>query len=258
MALCTEKSYPEHGHDPRKLLEDYFSDGKAFSEDSLKFPIANLTRLFSKGDIKGDLLLDLSVGPFSHLFYTASEYFKEIVILKVKDRCILEQKKWLNSGTGAFDWGHTAKFQIEMDGSSEDFKNKELKVKAAIKHVVNVNFGKENITAPIVLPPADAIISAWLLGGISKDEEDFVKILRKISNLLRVGGRVVLLGSLGTTYYTVGNDKFRTFSYDEDFLKKALTDCGFVIEECVVSDRTAESDLIDYTAMIFTVACKKK
>ncbi|KAM3921591.1 nicotinamide N-methyltransferase-like [Leptodactylus fuscus] len=260
MDPCTYKCYHTHDHDSRKFLEDYFSDNPemAFKENSLIFPIQNLTRVFAAGHIKGDILLDLSIGSLVHHLYSACECFKDIIVLKDKDRCILELKRWVDKRTGAFHWGHAAKLHVDLEGKSHELEDKEVKVRSAIQHVLKCNFENKNMIEPIVLPPADCIISFGLLEAISKGQDDYIRYLRKFSRLLKPGGHFILFGCLGMTYITVGKEKFHILSYDEEFARKALEGEDFIIDDCKVQKRTAVSDLTDYEGIIFIVAHKEK
>ncbi|XP_056398442.1 indolethylamine N-methyltransferase-like [Hyla sarda] len=260
MESTTHKLYHVHGFDSRQHLENYFSDkpDMAFQEDALKFPIESLTKTFSKGHIRGDVLIDLSNGSFVHHLYAACEFFQHIIVLKVSDRCIMELKRWLDTRTGAFDWGHAAKLHGEIEGRSDQFPDKEEKVRSAIPHVVKCDLDKENMTDPVLLPPADCIISVWLLDVICKNQDDYKRYLRKFSGFLNPGGHLILIGALGETFMTVGRDKIHVFTYDEDFARKALVGEGFVIDNCKVKKRTAVSDLSDYKALIFIAAHKEK
>ncbi|XP_069804458.1 indolethylamine N-methyltransferase-like isoform X2 [Dendropsophus ebraccatus] len=260
MASSTHKLYHVHGCDSRQALEDYFSDKAemVFAEDSLIFPIEQLTRTFAGGHIKGDVLVDLSVGPLVHHLYAACEFFKHIIVLKVNDRCILEMKRWLDSRTGAFDWGHATKLHVEMEGKSDRLEDKEGKVREAAQHVVKCDLEKENMTAPIVLPPADCIISYALLDVTCKDQDDFIRYLRKFSGLLKPGGHLLLFGALDVTYYTVGRDRLHALTYDEDFVRKALAGEGFVIDDCKIKKRMNVSHHTDYKALIFIAARKEE
>ncbi|XP_075134214.1 nicotinamide N-methyltransferase-like [Leptodactylus fuscus] len=252
----THKLYHVHNYDSRQLLDQYFSDRAetVFGEDSLKFPIKNFTKAFAAGHIIGDILLDLSQGSLVHHLYSACEFFKHMIVLKVRDRCILELKRWTDKRTGAFHWGHAAKLHVDLEGKSHQLEDKEVKVRSSIQHVVKCDLEKENMTEPIVLPPADCIISTWLLEAISKDQDDYIRYLRKFSRLPKPGGHFILLGTLHTTYITVGKDKFHVLNYDENFVKKALEGEGFIIDDCKVHKRTSVSNLVDYKAIIFIVA----
>ncbi|XP_075696800.1 nicotinamide N-methyltransferase-like [Rhinoderma darwinii] len=260
MDSSPHKLYHVHGFDSRKYLEHYFSDkpDMVFGEDSLKFVIENLRQVFAVGHISGDILIDLSIGSLVHHLYSACEFFENIIVLKVNNRCIMELKRWVDERTGAFYWGHTSTLLQEKEENSNQFEDKEGKVRSAIQHVVKYDLEKENMTEPLVLPPADCVISAWLLDYISKDQDDYIRYLRKFSGLLKPGGHLIIIGSLDKTYCTVGKDKFHAFSYNEDFVRKVLVGEGFIIDYCNTKERTAVSDLTDYKAMIFIAAHKEK
>ncbi|XP_075185221.1 indolethylamine N-methyltransferase-like [Anomaloglossus baeobatrachus] len=260
MDPCTHKLYHEDGFHSRQFLEHYFSDKSTivFGDDALRFPIECLTKMFSEGHIKGDVLIDLSVGSLVHHLYAACEFFQHLIVLKINDRCIMELKRWVDERTGAFDWGHAAKLHVDIEGNSDQSEDKEQKVRSALHHVMKCDLEKENMMDPIILPPADCIISAWLLDAVCKDQDDYMRHLRKFSRLLKPGGHIILFGNLDATYYTVGKHKFHHLNYDEDFARKALVGEGFIIDCCKTKKRVIMDDLIDYKAVIFIVAHKEK
>ncbi|XP_073513302.1 nicotinamide N-methyltransferase-like [Phyllobates terribilis] len=260
MDSSTYKRYHEDEFDSRQSLENYFSDkpDMVFGEDSLIFPIENLTKTFTEDHIKGDILIDLSIGSLVHHLFAACDFFKHIIVLKMRDRCIMELKRWVDERTGAFDWNHATKLHVDMGENRDQLEDKEGKVRSALQHVVKCNLEKEDMMDPIVLPPADCVITGWLLDYICKNQDDFMRYLRKFSSLLKPGGHIILLACLEMTYYTVGKHKYHAFSYDEDFARKALVAEGFIIDRCNVKKRTVVSDLTDYKAMLFIAARKQK
>ncbi|XP_075696709.1 nicotinamide N-methyltransferase-like [Rhinoderma darwinii] len=260
MDSSPHKLYHVHDFDTRQCLEHYFSDkpDMAFGDDTLKFAIENLREVFAVGHINGDILIDLSLGSVIHHLYSASEFFKNIIVLKVNNRCIMELKRWVDERTGAFYWGHILPLLQKKEENSDQCQDQEAKLRSAIQHVVKYDLEKENMTEPIVLPPADCVISNCLLAIISKDQDDYIENMRKFSRLLKPGGHLIIIGTLGATHYTVGKDKFHVFTYDEDFIRKALVGEGFIIDYCKVQERTAVSDLIDYKAVIIIAAHKEK
>ncbi|XP_075695274.1 nicotinamide N-methyltransferase-like [Rhinoderma darwinii] len=260
MDPSSHKLYHVHDFDTRQCLEHYFSDkaDMVFGDDSLKFLIENLRQVFEVGHINGDILIDLSSGSIIHHLYSASEFFKNIIVLKVNNKCIMELKRWVDERTGAFYWGHTSKHLQENEENSDQFQDQAAKLRSAIQHVVKYDPEKENMTDPLVLPPADCVISVLLLDLISKDQDDYIRYLRKLSMLLNPGGHLMLMGCLDTTYFTVGKDKFHIFTYDEDFVRKALVGEGFIIDYCNTKERTAVSDLVDYQAVMIIAAHKEK
>ncbi|XP_077105826.1 nicotinamide N-methyltransferase-like [Ranitomeya variabilis] len=259
MASSPTKFYLEDDFDCKQLMEQYFSANPKtnLSADFLEFPLKNLTKTFSEGKIKGDTLIDLSVGPMVCHLLAACDYFKNIIVLRSRDRCITELKKWADSQTGLLDWGHVAKRYVDPEGKSENFQQKEEKVRSAAQHVMKIDLEKENIIEPKVLPPADAIISARLLDVISKDDQDFFRYLRKFEELVKPGGIIIIVGDAENTHYTVGKDKFHAMNYNEDLVKKALVETGFVVDHSEVKKRTSVSDLTDYKGVLFLVAHKQ-
>ncbi|XP_069597171.1 nicotinamide N-methyltransferase-like isoform X2 [Ranitomeya imitator] len=250
MDSSTHKRYHEDNFDSRQHLESYLSDKADMinTEDVLKFPIENLLKRFTEGHVKGDILIDLSVGSVVHHLFAACSFFKHIIVLKMRDQCIIELKKWVDERTGAFDWSHATKLHADVEGNCDQLQDKEGKVQLALQHIVKCNLEKEDIIDPIVLPPADCIISAWLLEIISKDKDDYIRYLRKFLKLLKPGGHIIIISSLEMTYYTVGNTKFHGLNLDEDFVRKALVGEGLIIDCCEVKKRTGVNDYIDYKA----------
>ncbi|XP_069599185.1 nicotinamide N-methyltransferase-like [Ranitomeya imitator] len=260
MDSSTYKFYNENGLDSRQHLEHYLSDNPeiAFGEDIVEFPVKNLLKTFTDGHIKGDVLIDISPGSMVHHLFAACEYFKHIIVLKSRDTCIMELKRWVDERTGAFDWRHATKLHVDVNGNSDQLQDKEGKVRSALQHVVKCDLEKENIMDPIILPLADCIICAWLLDAICKDQDDYTRYLKKVSKLLKPGGHIILIGSLDVTYVTVGKHKFHSFNYDEDFARKSVAREGFIIDRCEVKKRMVVSDLTDYKAIIFIAAHKEK
>ncbi|XP_072012478.1 nicotinamide N-methyltransferase-like isoform X2 [Engystomops pustulosus] len=254
------KRYHVHSFDSRQHLETYFSDNPemVFEEDFLMFPIENLIETFKSGHIKGDILIDISIGSMIHHLYSACDFFNHIIVLKVRERCIMELKRWVDTRTGAFQWGHAVKLHADIEGKCAQPQDKEGKVRSALQHVVKCNLEKENMTEPIDLPPADCIISAWILDVICKDKDDYIKYLRKFSKLLKPGGRLILIGVTDSTYFTIHKEKFHIVKYNEDFTKSALVNEGFTIDYSKVMKRTVKSDLIDHQGVLFIAAHKKK
>ncbi|XP_018430594.1 PREDICTED: nicotinamide N-methyltransferase-like [Nanorana parkeri] len=261
MDSIPKKLYHIHRFNSRSHLEFYLSgkEDMVFGEDSLKFPMMNLHYVFSRGFICGNLLIDLTMGSVIHHLYSASNIFQDIIIMKFSEKCSMARRSsWQGDRAGAFSWNHTKTSVEELEGKSDQIQDKELNLKASIKHIVTCNLEEENLTHPLVLPLADCVISEGLLDVISKDEEDYMRNLEKVSNLLKIGGHLILFGLLNTTYITAGADRFHMMKYNESFVRSALSRLGFVIDYCAAQRRRNVSDLIDYSHIIFITAHKEK
>ncbi|XP_068102591.1 indolethylamine N-methyltransferase-like isoform X2 [Hyperolius riggenbachi] len=209
-----------------------------------------------KGFVKGDVLIDISMGSFIHHLYSACDIFKDIIILKLNERCNMETSRWKGSHTGAYNWTNASAHAAKLEGKSDQNQDKEMQLKTAISHVISCDFENENITHPVELPLADCITSFGIMEAISKEEDDYMRNLEKISRLLRPGGHLILIGILNASYYVVGGKKFHFFTYDKNFVKNALGKLGFVVDYCAVQRRRNENTAVDYKASICITACK--
>ncbi|XP_040182231.1 indolethylamine N-methyltransferase-like [Rana temporaria] len=258
MDCTTPKLYHVHGMDSRNYLDLYYSkkEGMLFAEDTITFPMACLHYLLSTGRAEGTLLIDISVGSIIHHLYSASNFFKKIIILKFQEQCIMELTRWLHDRTGAYDWSHTSSAAAELEGTRDQLQEKEMRLRSSIMQILKCDFEEENITSPALLPLADCIISAWILEFISKNEDEYMKNLEKIIKLLKPGGQLLLIGSLDQTYWITGAERFHCFKCNEEFVKNALSKVGLVIDYCAVQRRRNVSDLADYKAIIVIVGRK--
>ncbi|XP_040182234.1 nicotinamide N-methyltransferase-like [Rana temporaria] len=258
MDCTTPKLYHVHGMDSRNFLDLYFSNKEemVFAEDTLKFPMACFHYLFRTGRVKGTFLIDISLGSAIHHLYSASNFFKKIILLKFQERCIMELNRWLHDRTGAYDWSHTSSAAAELEGTRDQLQEKEMRLRSSIKQILKCDFEEENITSPVLLPLADCIISAVILEVISKNEDEYMKNLEKIIKLLKPGGQLLLIAILDATYWTAGTERFHSFKCNEEFVKNAFGKVGLAIDYCAVQRRRNVSDLTDYKAIIVIVGRK--
>ncbi|CAN2390572.1 hypothetical protein PRIEUP_LOCUS609, partial [Pristimantis euphronides] len=252
------KLYHVHGFDSRSFLDTYFSDKEdfVFRDDSMNFPMKKLHSALSQGHIRGDSLIDISVGSFIHHLYSACDYFKEITLLRASERCIMELNKWRDTRTGAFEWSHTSQMLSNITGDSDVSQDNEIKLKAAIKQIMKCDLQRESLTDVESLPQADCVITACFLDVTCEDFKEYDRNLNKISNLLKPEGHLILFGLKNATYAMIGKEKFHVLKLDENYVTKVLTNEGFTIDHCEVQNRKAESDLTNYEGIIFIVAHK--
>ncbi|PIO24502.1 hypothetical protein AB205_0124890, partial [Aquarana catesbeiana] len=203
----------------------------AFAHADVRNSMAKFHNAFSSGVFKGDVLIDISIGPAIDHLYSAQKNFRDIILLKPTEQSILEVKKQMNSRTGAFDCSHASTFATEMAGNSERCEEKEVGLRAAITHVVKFDPNLENLTDPIVLPQADCLAMGYILEFISKDLDDFVNNFRRFSKHLKPGGHLLYCGGLNGTFYMVGGERFHMVKYNESNLGSILSNEGFVITQ---------------------------
>ncbi|XP_018430499.1 PREDICTED: nicotinamide N-methyltransferase-like [Nanorana parkeri] len=178
--------------------------------------------------------MDASSGPIVHHLFQVSHLFKEITLLRVSERCIMELRKWLDSHSEAFDWSHISTVMADLQGPHDDWQEKEMQLRSAIKEILKFDITKENPTDPIVLPQADCVITMWILDSTSTNEDEYMTTLRKMMKFVKPGGLLLVIATVNGTYYKVGEDTMHVFQHDENFVKNAVTKEGFTVTHCEV------------------------
>ncbi|KAM8933993.1 indolethylamine N-methyltransferase-like [Pelodytes ibericus] len=253
------KHYHDEEYDPHLIIDTYVAANcTGTREELLEYPLEMLFQELSSGNVKGDSLIDITIGPaFSHLTL-AADYFKEITILDSSDKNIDESKRWLNKEPGAVDWSHGAMHACKLKGDKERWQEQEEKVREVVKRVIKFDATKEYPLDTEDLPQADCLLSVWYLDAACRDQESYLSNIRKLSSLLKVGGHFILFGLLNASYYMIGDHRFSMLTYDEGFIRKALSDNGLIIENSNVCESKVSTDLVDYKQIGFFVARKEK
>ncbi|KAM8939575.1 nicotinamide N-methyltransferase-like [Pelodytes ibericus] len=253
------KHYHVHGFDPQQFTDTYFSPNadKDLREEAVIDSMKYMHTEAISGRVKGDLLIDISVGSGIAQLFSICDQFKEITVLEVNDRNIKDLERWINKHEDATDWTHVSEILMELHGKCDVWQEKEEALRRKMKHVLKCDFDKENLTDPITLPKADCIVTTWMLDCVSKDHAAFCSNLRKISSLLKPGGHLILFGDINVTYYMIGSEKFHILTYDEEFLRSSLEDARFKIQRYEATDRKTNSGIVDYDKIVRITAVKE-
>ncbi|KAM4696003.1 indolethylamine N-methyltransferase-like [Rhinophrynus dorsalis] len=211
-----------------------------------------------KGAMKGDTLIDLTPTPLVYHLLVAADYFKEITILESNDTSLRGIKKWLNKEEGAIDWSHAAMFACALKGESERWKEQEAKLRRCVKRVLKVDFTKPNPLDPVTFPQADCLISLGYLEVVSKTHDKFLSNLKKMCSFLKVGGYLILVSAVNMSYFMAGQHKVSVLKCDDEFVRKALLDTGFIIEDYEKIGSKLNTHLLDYEHIYFLVARKAR
>ncbi|CAH2316842.1 nicotinamide N-methyltransferase-like [Pelobates cultripes] len=241
------KHYHDEEFDHHLIIETYVGRDKTDTKEELL--ISTLQKVFQclcsvicKGIVKGETLIDLTIGATFCQLMVMSDFFKEITILDSSDRTLNEMEKWLNKEPGAVDWSHAAEISREMKGVSPRHllhnaahklvEAEEEKVRRIVKRCLKWDPTNDNPLGSVILPQADCAISIWYFDIACKDHENYRNSFRKFSSLVKVGGHLILFAFFNATYYTIGDHRFSFLNYNEDFVKEALRDNGFLMFRC--------------------------
>ncbi|XP_075462665.1 nicotinamide N-methyltransferase-like [Ascaphus truei] len=259
MDSSLHKHYHDEEFDPKAFVDTYFC-GKMFSliDEIVDYPLKKLHETFSSGRVKGDTLIDISSGASVYQLLSASDIFKEIIVVEFTEPNIQEFDQWIKKDPGAADWSYAAKALCELEGNREGWQVKEDKVRRAVKQVVKWDVSKVKPLDPVVLPQVDCVLSLWCLHKISRDKEAYRSNPRKCASLLNIGGHLLLFGVFNMTYYKIGEHKFFFLTFDEKFLREALKDAGYVIENMDVLPSRKGCDLCNYESVVYVIARKER
>ncbi|XP_075459236.1 nicotinamide N-methyltransferase-like [Ascaphus truei] len=253
------KHYHDEEFDPKGLVEIYFCDENYhLIEELVDYPMKQLHETFSSRRVRGDILIDISMGPTVYHLLSASDIFKEIIVIECSEPNIEEFEKWLKKDPGTSEWSYAAKALCELEGNREEWQVKEDKVRRAVKQVVKWDVSKDNPLDPVILPQVDCVLSLWCLNTISRDKDAYRSNLRKCASLLNIGGHLLLFVGLNMTYYKLGEHKFFILPYDKKFLREALRDAGYVIENMNLLPSKKGCDMLDYEHLAYVIARKER
>ncbi|XP_068099287.1 indolethylamine N-methyltransferase-like [Hyperolius riggenbachi] len=261
MSTTSHRLYHRHEHDPRAMLETYFSDhppDMAFKDDALTVPMKKLHAILKQGHIGGKLLMDFSAGSHIHHLFFTCKYFQEIILMRTNEPCIMEIMKWLNDHSGAFRWEHATQHAIEIDGSGDESEANELKLKSTISKVMKFDTETESLADLTGVQTADCIMTTWFMDMICQNQDDYTRNMKKMLTLLKPGGYLFLIGATNGSYYTLGDQKYHIFKYDENLVKNTLVAEGMTILQCEDIPRKSQSQLTDFQGVLFVTACKQK
>ncbi|KAK9394953.1 nicotinamide N-methyltransferase-like [Crotalus adamanteus] len=155
--------------------------------------------------IKGDTLIDIGTGPTIHQFLSACESFQEIIATDYTNQNREEVQRWLKKEPGAFDRTPVMKYVCELEGDKEKWPEKEEKVRRAVKQYLKCDVTQPNPLAPLVLPPADCLLSTLCFDAVFKDIPTYRSAFRNISSLLKPGGHLLFHSTLQGHYYMLAN-----------------------------------------------------
>uniref|UniRef100_A0A8C4SX19 Zgc:64002 n=1 Tax=Erpetoichthys calabaricus TaxID=27687 RepID=A0A8C4SX19_ERPCA len=256
----TEGEFYQANFEAAAYLTTYYSSetGNAFEGSQLSFTLSTLCQAFASGHITGKLLIEIGSGPTLHNALIASEYFQEIIMSDYTECNRKEIEKWLRRESGAYDWSHVSKFICDIEGKRSTIEEREEKTRSVIKQVLKCDVTQINPFHPIVLEPADCLLTSLCLEVACKDQEAYQNALGNIATLLKPGGTLIMIGVLKETFYRLGKYKYSCLCIDQNFVKSALQKQGFVIQkfEAKPGPDKATNIMFDFEEIFVLVAQK--
>ncbi|KAM4856084.1 indolethylamine N-methyltransferase [Urocitellus parryii] len=244
---------------PRDYLATYYSfeDGPSPETEMIKFNLECLHKTFGPGGLRGDTLIDIGSGPTIYQVLAACEAFADITLSDFTDRNREELEKWLRKEPGAHDWTSVLKFACELEGNSGRWQEKAEKLRARVKRVLKCDANLSNPLAPVVLPPADCVLTLLAMECACCSLDAYRAALRNLASLLKPGGHLVTTVTLDISSYVVGKFKFSCVSMKKEEVEQAVLDAGFDIEQLLHSPHNYSTTTASNNGVCFIVARKR-
>ncbi|XP_040182030.1 indolethylamine N-methyltransferase-like isoform X2 [Rana temporaria] len=259
MSETIHKHYHDDDFDAKELVNTHFSHGKiSIIEESMGFPTRIIHELASTGQLKGDKLLDISIGSLIYQLFSVSNIYKEIYVVQMNDDSFTHFKQWMDKDDKATDWSQCTKRVCHLEGNRQEWTEKEDQVRKVIKGVYKWDNHETNGLDPRVVPQVDFVLSLWILNVVSKTKEDFQRNLERFTSRLKLGGQVLLFVVLNMTFYKVGSHRYFCLTLDETEVQELVIKAGFIIEKSSVIKAVEPNDIVDYSHMGFVLARKVK
>ncbi|XP_078538452.1 nicotinamide N-methyltransferase-like [Lissotriton helveticus] len=239
--------------DPKTVLSKYFIPEAELKQDIFTQRGERLARFFCTGNVKGDILIKYGGSFVLSSLLPACEFFNEIIIIDFLNSSIKMVDQWRKQEPGSF-------IPSELEKDRQMWIEKEEKIRKAIKLVINAEICEPHLVAPGLPAQADCILSEFCLEFLNKDKEGYVKALKSMASLLKLGGCLILHAFLDCTFYIMGSIKFPVICLSEEFVRKAVIRSGFAIKELHVTPRTIKTlySTVDFTSTLLLIACKEK
>ncbi|KAE8592664.1 hypothetical protein XENTR_v10018841 [Xenopus tropicalis] len=250
--------------DPRSYLETYYNPKSGFLVKGgyLNFALKKYHETFTVRGVKGETLIDIGHGPSIYQDLSACESFREIIGAEYTDRNREYYEKTLRNEPGIFDWTSVIQAVCDLEGKGTTVEQKREKLKNTVKKTIKGDVTKSNPVAPLVLPKADCVMANLCLVAACKDRDSYCNALNNISSLLKVGGHLIIVEVLNSTFYWVGGKRFSSVAHNEEFIRSAITKTGYAIIDLEVIPRKYDEydeeqyKMSDHDSIIFVLACK--
>ncbi|XP_078101593.1 phenylethanolamine N-methyltransferase-like [Sander vitreus] len=229
MAACYQ------GFDPAAYLQNNYTPPRADFERKdcvVLWKLACLHRAFTEGDVSGELLVDIGSGPTLYQVLSGCEVFNKVLLTDFLEVNRQELRSWLQDEGGcSLDWTPYLQHVCKLEGRRPSaWTEKAARLRQVIVDIVPIDVHRPQPLAHDALPSAgaDCLVSCFCLESASPDLASFTRALGHIGRLLRPGGHLLLIGTLGMSYYFGGAGvKIPTVPVNEAQLCASLKESGY-------------------------------
>ncbi|XP_064610919.1 phenylethanolamine N-methyltransferase-like [Liolophura sinensis] len=226
------------------------------------FIFDSLQEIYNSGEISGEMLLDVGTGPTVYNLTSAAPHFSNIYLSDFSEVNRNAVWRWLINDPQANDSSHFFEYVSGRQKKGTASSCLEDDLRSRIKGILHCDMTQPNPLFPSMFPPFDAISSSLCLDVVpSGTLVGYQAAAKNVTSLLRPGGWVVLVGSLGCNFYRFGNCRYPAIPMTSSNLKQIWTDIGFTIKVWKQYDMTEADMAVNQTSDskgMFCMAAKKE
>ena len=262
MELKSGNDYHDH-FDTKSYLSSYLS-GNPENRVWDIFATKCCHEFWSKLPRNNLRVLNFGGGPTISDLISAAPCVEEIVFAEYTEKNRQAVEKWQKNLPESPDWSPFFKFIVEkLEGnSSEEVTNRESELRKKIRHILPCDIEWEDpVKWPSTWGPQsatfDVVTTSFCLEVCAKSYEGYRQAIAKLKRYLKPNGHIVLFGSLGESYYIVGQERFRSFTLSKNFIVETLASEGFKMAEDMKVLDVNDEDESDAKEMFFLSAVLK-
>ncbi|XP_069599115.1 indolethylamine N-methyltransferase-like [Ranitomeya imitator] len=156
----------------------------------------------------------------------------------------------------------TPQFLVRLvcQGRLDNYEKKAETLHSKVKEVLQCDTMKRNPFDPVLLQPAECLLTCLCLEAPCEHIKSFCNILKNFKYLINPRGHVLILSVQDATFYYVGDRYFSSMTTRKEELEEAFREAGYEIEKAVYAPCNEKSKpyVCDYKGYYYIHARKPK
>ena len=211
-------------------------------------------------------LLEFGGGPVILPLISAAPFVSEIVFSDYAESNRNEVQLWKDRGPNAHDWMPYIRYVVNKLDENPDHEAsaaRERILRNRLQYIVScdINADEENLLGcEAVWKPFDIISVNACVEAAVDSHSQYLTCLAKLKTLLKPGGLMIGMHTLGTSWWMVQDEKYKCIPLTEDTVLASLQRTGFSVLEKKTASMTYKHTVVGTifgstkTRVFFTVA----
>ncbi|MEA5463711.1 guanitoxin biosynthesis pre-guanitoxin forming N-methyltransferase GntF [Leptothoe sp. PORK10 BA2] len=233
---AVEINYSEYSDwDPKKYLQEYYSDIMPDEQYCLEFLTESLKRMAPV-----PFALDFGSGPIiSHIIPLVTKA-QVVHVSEYIESNLLELKKWLSADKEAYDWRLFTQKVLQLEGNHEstafDVQQRESEVRKKVTHVIPGDVRETHPLGESKHCFYPLVTAHYCAEGISLNKDEWRTYMRNIMSMVQPGGTLITSACGSGNYYRVGESCFPSTELNPQDVLSCFLENGFVNLDIRVRD----------------------